>query len=314
MRSAVLVLVVFAANGRAQAPCVVAGDGELPQGTLSVGGVEVGRPIPFESRHRIAISFPRGDLTIARPVRIENARATIALELSASETISAVMKKGGLRFGVWVPNKSADAKLVGADEKGLQLEFPDLKQFKGIAPRGHAPCGAVEFRGSRRGRPEGKDPPGVLVMIAKGEVAIAETFNGPDVGSLIVPVDAIGVMLGVKGKRAHLVWTVDDGAFDGWVPSNALSLDHGAWAMGGGSLEGKGNAIIELTTSETIRCRDPVKLFARVGGKQLALGTLNARTPFLRVKDSADAIQLGLEGVRLNAGVELTIDWAGCVR
>ena len=61
--------------------------------------------------------------------------------------------------------------------------------------------------------------------------------------------------------------------------------------------------------------RDDLPLLVRAapGAKPLKLGTLLARTPFHRAK-SSDAIDVELEGVAWNPGVEVKIEWSKCVK
>lgn len=304
----VLLLITFlGSSALADKPCVLSGDADLPKGKLWAGSHVVGTTKPFEYQHRVAIPVA-AELGERREVTISNALARLTLSLEPSEPIAAVVKRT-IAFGPFIPDRGAELVVHGFDRKGLIVAIdcpPELACDRKVS---RVSCADLRLTLNGEQTLQAR-PKGVWVAIAKGEVPIASDEKSAATDTLIVPTDSFGLMLGVRGDKAHLWWDVSNGVVDGWVPARAVSISKPTVGSGGGSLPGKRDRAIEIIDSETLRCRREAPLLVKVDGEALPFGTLKARTVFKR--SAADAIELAIDGIVWAAGVEVTIDWLQC--
>ena len=310
MRRVLVLVMTLGATAHASDPCVLSGDGDLPAGVLSVNGVALGQTRKFERVHRVSLPVPVGDAAAPRTVRVSSDLVSISMTLVPSAPIGVVMKSP-VKVSVFVATIGTAGVLLGADQGGPQLALEPPLELESPPLRGNVACKAVAL--TLRGATEVmKEPRGASVSMSQGEVPVAETADGAPVGTLKVGPSQFGKVLGRRGDRVHLWWSVTGGAVDGWVAASAVKFEDAHFGAGVGALGGRLGASVQIIEPDSVRCSGPVPLLARSPQwpHPLTVGTVAPRTALRR--GERDTITVDVDGVLWDPGVELTIDWSKC--
>ena len=298
--------------------CVLIGGGEnLPPGELQVRGVVFGAVKDFQYHHEVTLWPPQGPWSQRTPLLIDTGHVRLAVELLPAKPVTLYLRKP-LRFGVFTAATAQPVRSLNRAGSKLTLQSTAPAIF---TPREaltvQAPCDAVslEWQSSFE---DSQATSGERVMIAPGrEFPITSSLTAPLAGTITLVDEQDVIVLERRGEQLRVRWSVDEGVFEGWIPSVATAPAEGGYGSGVGSLRGKQGFEVDVLDDGMTRCLQNVTLSARVGTELAPLGQLKAGTPF-QVKHadaSGTVIALELDGITLHPGAELVLSadaWRDC--